>query len=391
MARIAMLLANPFRPDPRVLKEARSLTDHGHQVMIICWDRENAYPASERLAPTLQVRRLQGIRSSYGIGARQILPLMRFWLASTPALNAFDPDVVHCHDFDTLPAGLLWGKFHRRRVIYDAHEHYADLVKPRLVGRMGTWLYRVIHSAESVCASLADAVITVDETLAAIYRRLHNNVIVLGHYPPIQMAQVATPVFSRAELTMVYAGRLSSDRGLQLYADLLRNLINQGIPARLKLVGVFTPKQEEQLFASAVQGLETHVEITGWLPYDTMSEALRTADVGLALFQSEARYLNAMPVKLFEYMACGLPVVASDFPAIASVVRSADCGALVDAHVGAQDIARILISWWMKPENPQRLGENGRKAALNMYNWENLEKRLINLYLELLGQAASPG
>lgn len=385
-----MLLANPFRPDPRVLKEARSLAEHGNQVMIICWDRENTYPASEQLSPTIQVRRLQGIRSSYGIGARQILPLARFWLSIPPALNAFNPDAVHCHDFDTLPAGLLWGKLHRRRVIYDAHEYYADLVKPRLVGRFGAWLYWLIHSAESVCARLADAVITVDKTLAAIYRQLNNNVIVLGHYPPIQMAQVANPVFSRAELTLVYAGRLSSDRGLQLYANLLRNLINQGIPARLKLVGVFTPKQEEQLFAGIVRGLEAYVEITGWLPYDKMAEALRTADVGLALFQPEARYLNAMPVKLFEYMACGLPVIASAFPAIASVVRAADCGALVDAGAGSQDIARILISWWLKPEIPQRLGENGRQAALKTYNWENLENHLINLYLDLLKQTAPP-
>jgi glycosyltransferase involved in cell wall biosynthesis len=380
MTHIAMLLSNGFRPDPRVLKEAKGLAQRGHQVSIICWDRANEMPPTDTPYPGVEVIRIQSIPSSYGLGARQATRLVRFWLATLPILNRTKPDLVHCHDFDTLPAGLLWGKTHRRPVIYDAHEYYANLVQPRLKGKTGRLLYRFINRAESLGAQLSTAIITVDETLAAAYLKRNRKVVIIGHYPEQQLASHAAPVFTRPELRLVYVGRLSSDRGILTYVELLRRIRAAGIPARLILAGVFSPPSEQATFQASIAGMEGALDVLGWLSYEEIPSLLQSCDIGLCVLHPVERYIKALPVKLFEYMACGLPVIVSNFPAVAGIVDQAGCGALVDPTRAVEDAFQIVQAWWKYPEIARRLGENGRQAVLKEYNWESLLDRLDDLY-----------
>jgi glycosyltransferase involved in cell wall biosynthesis len=388
MGHIAMLLSNPYRPDPRVYKEAEALSQRGHRVTIICWDRLAEMSPAERTKPDIFVRRIQNVRSSYGIGTRQLLHLPFFWLRAWITLVNVKPDLVHCHDFDTLPAGLLWGKLHSIPVIYDAHEYYADLCKPRLRGWFGKVLYRLIRSAEHYGSRLVSAVITVDKNLSQIYQCDNPRVIVIGHYPNRALAASPAEVFTRDHLILLYIGRLSVDRGTLVYIDILRCLLDRGIPVRLMLAGVFTPQSEEQIFDDHAQGLQEYIDKTGWVPYEKVPELLAQADVGLAILQPEPRYIHALPVKLFEYMAAGLPVIASDFPMIAEVIQSKNCGQIVPPLAAPQEAAGILLDWWNNPSKPQALGLNGQKAILDDYNWEELMDHLGELYTTLLANSA---
>lgn len=381
--RSAMLLSNSFRPDPRVLKEARGLALRGHQISIICWDRARELPPYESHFAGVEVHRIQHVPSSYGLGAGQVKNLLRFWRAIVPVLDQIQPDLIHCHDFDTLPIGLLWGKLHRRPVIYDAHEHYADLVKPRLKGTSGTLMYWFIAWSELVGARLSSAVITVDDVLSSVYSRHNRHVEIIGHYPESSMAQETPSIFTHPEIRLVYVGRLSSDRGILKYSELVRRARQLGIPARLILAGVFTPPSEEIAFQASLSGIENAVDNMGWLPYARLPAVLRSCDIGLCVLNPEERYIKALPVKLFEYMACGLPVIVSNFPAIANIVEGVGCGALIDPQRGVDDIIPILEHWRTDPSNARRLGENGRQAVLSEYNWENLIDRLDSLYRSL--------
>lgn len=377
-----MLLSNAFRPDPRVLKEARTLAAAGYDVVVVAWDREAAYPAEER-SEGFTVQRVQGVRSRYGAGLRQALRLPRFWLAAWKRLSRLQPDVVHCHDFDTLPVGWLWAKLHRRPVVYDAHEYYAELQRPRLQGLVGRGLLAAVEAAEQLLSRTASAVITVDERIARRYR--HRRLVIVGHYPPLDFASPSdhrSPVTDHRAPTLVYAGRLSADRGLLVTAQALQRLAAQGLRPRLRLLGVWTNAAEEAAFRAAVAGLEAQVEAVGWVPFAQVPAYLAVADVALALLQPIERYVVALPVKLFEYMACGLPVVISDFPPNRAVVVAADCGVLVDptdVNAVATALARLLTD----PAEAHRLGENGRRAFEAQYNWQALEPRLLDLYRTL--------
>lgn len=376
-----MLLSNAFRPDPRVLKEARSLAEAGYEVTVIAWDREGKYPAEEDTS-SFTVQRVQDVRSSYGAGIRQALRLPRFWLHAWRRLNRLRPDVVHCHDFDTLPPGWLWAKTHRRPVIYDAHEYYTDLQRPRLRGLAGKVLLPLITAAEQALSRSSDAVVTVDERIASRY---HNRrIVVIGHYPPVEFSP--SPSLSLqgrgAGGTLVYAGRFSTDRGMVVMAQALQRLAVQGLRPRLRLLGTWTSPAEEQAFWHAMAGLESQVDLVGWVQFDQVPAQLGAADVALAVLQPIERYTVALPVKLFEYMACGLPVIISDFPANRAVVAGADCGILVDpSNVDA--VAAAMARLIADPTEARRLGANGRRAFEAQYNWQALEMKLLALYAEL--------
>jgi glycosyltransferase involved in cell wall biosynthesis len=385
VSRVSMLLSNPFRPDPRVLKEARSLAQLGHQITIIAWDRQGEYPIREQPAPGVLVQRVHGVPSLYGLGVRQMFRLPRFWQAALPTLESSQPELLHCHDFDTLPAGLWWGRWHRLPVVYDAHEYYADLAKPRLHGPAGRLLYHVIGAGDHYGARLASAVITVDETLGEIYRRTNRRVIIVGHYPPSDQAQQPSLAFTRKELQLLYVGRLSRDRGLLAYLEILEGLRRREIPARLCLAGVFTPAEEEKAFWEAAGELRSAIDYKGWVRYDQIPELIRSADLGLALLMPEPRYVAALPVKLFEYMAAGLPVVASHFPQISKVVQGSACGMVIDPLKPSQAVEGIQ-GWWREPLSARQAGENGRQAILNTYNWEHLVGQVDSLYHSLVSR-----
>jgi len=383
MKRVAMLLTNPFRPDPRVLKEARSLAEIGYDVTVICWDRTSEMKPQEIIESSFRVVRIQSVPSSYGRGVRQLLRLPLFWIAVVPLLNRLQPDLIHCHDFDTLPAALFWGRFHRRPVVYDAHEYYAELCKPRLHGTFGIVLHWFIRVGERIGAHMASAVVTVDETLGEIYRKSNQQVVVIGHYPNRSFAARPSCVFTHSELRLLYIGRISVDRGLLIYVELLRYLREWGIPARLCLAGAFVPSEEEQRLHDCFQWIGGSLDLRGWVSYNQIPALLQSADVGLAILQPEPYYQAALPVKVFEYMAAGLPIVASDFPLISSVIKDAQCGVVVDP-LDSEVAAKHIRYWWEHPEEARMKGKNGRQAVLQKYNWENLVQRLDNLYSSLL-------
>ncbi len=86
-------------------------------------------------------------------------------------------------------------------------------------------------------------------------------------------------------------------------------------------------------------------------------------------------------------MLCGLPVVASDFPEIRKVVGGAGCGVLVDP-TDPDAIAEAIVYLMEHPEEARRMGENGRRAVLERYNWEEIEGRLLEVYQAIDGDTS---
>ena len=104
--------------------------------------------------------------------------------------------------------------------------------------------------------------------------------------------------------------------------------------------------------------------------------------MGLITLAPIPNYLESYPTKLFEYMAAGIPVVASDFPLFRNIVEGADCGLLVDPKSPKQ-IAEA-IDWLIDhPEDAERMGANGKRAARDTYNWHGEARKLTTLYEKL--------
>ena len=86
-----------------------------------------------------------------------------------------------------------------------------------------------------------------------------------------------------------------------------------------------------------------------------------------------------MPVKMFEYMAAGLPVIASNFPLWESIINKYNCGICVNPY-SAIEIKNAINEIIENPEKAKEMGDNGRKIAFDKYNWDNEGEKLVKLY-----------
>jgi glycosyltransferase involved in cell wall biosynthesis len=124
------------------------------------------------------------------------------------------------------------------------------------------------------------------------------------------------------------------------------------------------------------------VEHLGLLDRPQVAQLLARAKIGMVLLHPTANYLNAQPVKLFEYMSVGLPVIASDFPLWRGIVESAGCGLLVDP-LDPVTIARALVWLLRHPAEAREMGRNGERAVAEKYNWERESESLVSAYAHL--------
>ena len=92
-----------------------------------------------------------------------------------------------------------------------------------------------------------------------------------------------------------------------------------------------------------------------------------------------------LPIKLFEYMAAGVPVIASDFPLWREIVDSVGCGVLVDPNK-PEEIAAAMRWMLENPEETETMGQRGRAAVLKQFNWDNEAETLIQTYESILGR-----
>lgn len=378
-----MLLSNPFRPDPRVAREAEALAQTGHQVVVVCWDREGHFPAEE-VVNGYRIERLHNVRTVYGAGARQILHTPRFWLAAAGRVRALCPDVIHCHDLDTLPAGWWLKKRLGARLVYDAHEDYPALMSlylPRLMVRALSWLERRLLGR-------VDYTITASTVFADKLRAQGvAPVVTIGNYQPLAPFDVVSQAdvaaarghlgLSPDDLVVAYIGGFSRNRQLLPLIAAARELPD----VQVLLWG--DGHQRTAVEAAAAQ--VSNVRYLGWLPADHVPLHTRLADV--IYYCLEPDYPGAVynaPNTLSNAMAAGRPIVANDVGDLGRIVRQTGCGVLVPAVTPTA--IRQAVETLRDHAVRRQMGEAGRSAAESRYNWAAAGQQLQQVYTELIGR-----
>lgn len=100
---------------------------------------------------------------------------------------------------------------------------------------------------------------------------------------------------------------------------------------------------------------------------------------GIVIYQPAANHMEAQPIKMFEFMAAGLPVVASNFPLWKEIIEGNQCGISVDPR-SPEAVRAACMELLNNAEKAQELGKKGKQAVEEKYNWLNEEKKLIKLY-----------
>lgn len=356
-----LLLSAAHPPgDTRVVrKEGAALAAAGWRVVHLC-------PGAER-------GRIDGV---------EILPhghrrLRGLWGLARDAA-ALRPQIIHASEPDAWLAALIAARRCGARVVLDVHEHYPSRLNARLPAALRPVARAAITAACHVMGRHADAVVVAKDGLDDPFGGAR--VVAVRNYAP---APVAPPrAHGPGPLLLGHLGAITRARGWPCMLDVLARFDPQ---TRLLLVGRFTDGSEAAFQArAAALGLAGRVEVTGWLPQAEALRRLRACDVALVLFQrGEENHRLALPHKLFDAMAAGVPVIAPDFAEeVAAVVRSAGCGLLVES--GDVEAVADAVASLADPARRAALGEAGWRAARAAYAWESEAARLVALYRSLL-------
>jgi glycosyltransferase involved in cell wall biosynthesis len=373
-----MLLHKEVDFDARVRREARALADAGHRVTVLDLPRDPA--AGERVLPG-------------GVVARSVTPprwgrrklpgqLHRgIFLASfVRAAVRLRPDVIHAHDAAMLAPGLIAARLARARLVYDSHE-----LATGVQWRTRFWA-RIVFALERVAAPRADAVITVSDgiarTLQARYG-LARAPVVVRNVPDVDGAAEATGDV-RGEIgvgdapLILHHGSAARGRGCDALVGALARLPGP----HLLFLGPESRADVERLEAAArAAGVADRVHVTARVPVGDVLGAAAQADVGVSLLEDTCEnHRLALPNKVFDYLAAGLPVVVSDLPELGGLVRARGVGAV--ARPGDEaDIARALAEV-IGEANRDGLRERVAAASAEL-RWSRERERLQGLYARL--------
>lgn len=286
--------------------------------------------------------------------------------------------IVHLHDPELIPYIPLLRAF-KRTVIYDAHEDLPTqlLSKPYL----GAWArvgLRVLALGLVRFVYFADLAVAATETIAGSLPA--RRTILVHNYPPLREAEATADSEDIADrrLAAVYVGGITSRRGAEVMVDAFGEDLVDGWT--LSLAGSASSSLLEQL---AQRSGWSRVEYSGQVAPEAARELILESRVGLLLFEDNAAHRDALPTKMFEYFAAGVPVVASDFPLWRTIVEDNSCGLLVDPASPAA-VARALRTYYDSPALLAEHSRNARKLAVEHLNWRPEGERLVRSYRALL-------
>ena len=355
-------------------KEAKSLHKAGYQISLIA-----KHPTST-VVDGIEIIGLRDMQSR--IRRMIILPIQAFSIAIREKALLY-----HLHDPELIFVGLLLKILTRSVVIYDAHEDFPSTVFARdwIPDWLKPILSKLVNSFELTISSKFDAIITADPAVAQRFSEVHQEVTILYNVPPRKL--VTTPPKAMRERTrsLVHIGSVSRSRGIWFLLEVIGELFRMEIDFQLDFYVNNTSWGMMMDFADQIanEGLSSYVNINKALPYPELLQELRHFRVGLIPFLDMEKYHKNIATKMFDYMASGLAIVASDLPPQRAVIETAGCGKLIEPEDPAA-FACAIRDLLAAPERAFEMGERGWSVIQSQYCWEVEEEKLINLYDSLL-------
>lgn len=356
------------RYDTRVFqKMCRSLAQQGHEVSLV-------------VADGLGDEVLDGVEI-FDVGRSSSRWRRMAFATFRVARKAFslNADIYQLHDPELLPAAN-WLRFKGKRVFFDSHEDVpAQLsVKPYLSPFLRYILSRCMSAAERLLVKQLSGVIAATPFIRDKFQNIGVSSIDVNNFPLLTEFPEPTDWEIRKK-RVVYVGGIERIRGICEMVEALDATIEA---EAMDLCGDFS----DQALKEKVEGLAgwSKVSAHGFVDRKQVAQILSTSMAGLVTLHPTVNYKVALPVKMFEYMAAGMPVIASDFPLWRSIVEESACGLLVDP-MDPKQIAVAIDKLLSDPNRAREMGESGRKAIIQKYNWGVEMSKLVDFYSRTIG------
>ena len=288
-------------------------------------------------------------------------------------------DIYHIHDPELISIGLKLKKI-GKKVIFDVHENVALQILdkgyiPKILRKLISRMYRMY---EVKLLKRFDMLVLAEYSYETYYKELNNKIEIILNMPDLQpLGQFISKERDKNEI--FYIGGISNDRGFNVTIEALKLLKSRSIDFFMHYIG---PYSRDLVDSINLDKIENNIKLYGRMSLYEGLEYSKNAKVGLSILKPIGNYTSSYSTKVFEYMALKLPVVTSNFKLYKDVVEKYNCGLCVDP-MNPKAIADAIEYIMTHPVEAKIMGENGKKAVTEKYNWGIEEKKLFSIYERL--------
>jgi len=379
--KIIMTVSNPFKPDPRVYKEAKSLVKAGHEVYVIAWDREGRYPEEEKIEGFSVIR--LGPKAEYG--PLMALKLPFFYLKAFRAILKLNPSVIHTHDFDTAFLGFSIKYLKKKRWIYDVHDLYHTFFgiegSTSFFSRL---LSKIVEVIDLLFAKHSDHLIVATQSIGGKHEGLREHYIQRDIAPEkittIWNVPILEEFFGYKDASKkrekFVIGFIGTVRTISNFIPLFEAVKGLKFPAKILFVG--DGKSLNNLKRIVIRDHpELDIEFAGSAAYQEVAKYYKMCNVIYSFYPPRENVRRAIAIKVFEAAVMGVPIIVNADSLMEDFVREYKCGIaikrLTPCHL--KKALEFIESKELK-FSPSRI--------IKKWNWKNEEKKLVRIYEQSL-------
>jgi len=312
---------------------------------------------------------------AHNFSIKEYLKTLKSHLKKSP------PTILHFHEFDLLPLARFVKLNFGSKVVYDVHEDIRflgttfstrhPLFRDFLISMRTQW--------EKFYLKWVDQIILINPIVGeCIFKDWNYKPIILQGYPA-QSSVCQIPNEGNRGHSILYHGHLGPERGIKELVEAIEICRNKIPNISLTLLGTFRTVNFQNEIESLIEKLDLSKNIN-WVtqvPHKEVWTYLTNASVGVIPFLENPLTLNNTPTKLFEFMAAGCGIVASDLPPIRYHV---DESIQWSTPESAQSIANGILTLLQDSDLLKNQSIQNSELISNQYNWEAIEKVLLDLY-----------
>ena len=363
---------HPAKDDRLYYRFARSLHKAGISTTIIT--------ALEDIRDDADIQ-LTGMRNGQGYISKFV------WL--TKQLFHYKPDVILCAEVFAVFPAFVYKLFSgmQSTIHLDITEWYPENILQRKPEFVASILRPIMYAMMMLAGMLLDGYISGEHKKLQRWLLLSPGKpnTIISYFPDLDNFPIKDSIIHENSLHVCFSGLFTEERGFFRFLELMKILAVNNPEKNFSgiAVGKFSTHQDEQKHHEVVRSTPNNLKITlqDWVAYDKLADVYGAADIFVELRDDSFFYRNSLPIKIFEYMAMGKPVIYSENEAIKEILDIELIGAFVNPDA-IEETAAVLQRYIDQPALLSEHGKNARMLAVEKFNWRSEEKKLLS-YIQL--------
>jgi len=383
-----MVLEHEFPPDVRVEKEASSLLEAGHEVYLASASRKGASKEKKLKRIHIFQKKISSFTYKSSIGCLNFPFYFTFWRRFLHSLfEKYQFDVIHIHDLPLVKIGIEIKEKYKIKLVVDLHENYPALLEE--AQHTNSFPGNLFFSSKQWREYEKNSLIKADAIIVVV-KEMKDRIVQLGIPPQRIFIVENTPDFKEIPpydapkdtdtIRLIYVGGVTKNRGLQIALKGLSYVVSKYPNIVLDIYGTGRYLKALQKFSRKIK-IEKHVSFHGAITQEKVFSAISKAHIALIPHLRSEQTDNSSPNKLFQYLAMGKYILASDCKSIKRIVQESNCG-LVYKDASPEDFS-IKLSEIIEQNTYISPCINGLKIISDKYNWQITSRNLVELYNHL--------